>query len=391
LEKVAAENPGQVRVFENSYPSRVFARRSATLAPERTLTQHWFEIALSVPTELVDEACALLDFAGFGGVEIRERDHTSDVVLVVDADGDPSAIDARVSEARNAVAILGAGEPRVAELDPRVWTENWKRHFARRTFAGRIEVRPPWEEPPSDTNVHSIVINPGMAFGTGLHETTASCLELLADEVRPGARVADVGCGSGILAIAAAKLGAIFVLATDVDPLAVEATADNVEANGVGGVVSVELEPGEIGIPEWESGARPGLTDERDARKPAERSSSTHISTQRDANVVGATQSKRTPDRGTPNGATDGGFVSRGDGAFDLVVANILAETLVEMCQLLTSAVRPGGCLVLSGIEARRLKSVEEAFIRSPWRCVRTITRGDWVSLSLHRHARAKP
>jgi ribosomal protein L11 methylase PrmA len=72
-------------------------------------------------------------------------------------------------------------------------------------------------------------------------------------------------------------------------------------------------------------------------------------------------------------------------------VANILAETLVEMCETLTSAVRPGGTLLLSGIEARRLKSVEEAFIGGPWRRERTITRGDWVSLSLHHDALAEP
>ncbi len=380
-------------------------RREPVIAKQSQDTQRWYEIALPVEAGLVDEAAALLDFAGFGGVEIR--DHGSqpggadmcDVVVVVETDGGDAAIHARTQEAREAVEILRAGTPKVTELDSKVWTENWKKHFARRTFADRIEVRPPWEEP---GELLSIVINPGMAFGTGLHETTAGCLELLVGEVKPGFRVADVGCGSGILAIAAAKLGAAHVLATDVDPLAIDATQENIESNAVAGIVRVELEPGEIGIPEWEHDARPGLTRDREERKGesgsareidsrAQESAGGCNSTQRDAKVGGATTERASSERGTPNGAISGGFAACSPASFDLVVANILAETLVEMCETLTSAVRPGGTLVLSGIEARRLKSVEEAFIRGPWRKTRTITRGDWVSLSLHHEALAEP
>ena len=335
------------------------------------MTKRWFEIAVTVPATLVDEAAALLDFAGFGGVEVRERGNSADVVVVVETEGD-AAPDA--ATARDAVAVLGCdSEPRIAELDPKVWTENWKRHFARRTFAGRIEVRPPWEEAaPTSGDLLSIVINPGMAFGTGLHETTAGCLELLVEEVTPGMRVADVGCGSGILAIAAARLGAAEVLATDVDPLAVEATAQNIAANEVAHLVRVELEPGEVGIPEWENDARPGLSA---ARQSADAARSGAVS-------AGSA---------TPNGAIGGGFTARGAAAFDLLVANILAKTLVEMRAPLTTAVRQGGTLVLSGIEAHGLKMVEEAFIRPPWCLARTVTKGDWVSLSLHQIALAEP
>ncbi|MFN2377653.1 MAG: 50S ribosomal protein L11 methyltransferase [Candidatus Binatia bacterium] len=338
------------------------------------MQKRWFEIALPVPADLVDEAAALLDFAGFGGVEVRESASGTDVVVVVETTDDNAAL--QMETAREAVAILGPGQPKVTELDPKVWTENWKRHFARRTFAGRIEVRPPWEEPSPEAGADglvSIVINPGMAFGTGLHETTAGCLELLVEEVRPGMRVADVGCGSGILAIAAARLGAAEVLATDVDPLAVEATRENIEANGVAAIVRAELEPGEVGVPEWEDGPRPGLSqarsDERSAvaafqQPPVDKPAST--------------------EEATPNGATSGGFLERGPAAFDLVVANILAETLVEMRHALTSALRPGGTLVLSGIEVRRLKMVEEAFIGPCLRLGKVLPKGDWVSLALH-------
>jgi ribosomal protein L11 methyltransferase len=213
-----------------------------------------------------------------------------------------------------------------------------------------------------------------MAFGTGLHETTASCLEMLVDEMRPGMRVADIGCGSGILAIAAARLGAASVLATDVDPLAIAATRENIEANSVAGVVEVELEPGEVGIPQWERDARPGLSGARQtgAAHPDAHSGNASVPSESSAGS------------GTPNGATSGGFAARDKHSFDLVVANILAETLVEMRSSLTGAVCRGGFLVLSGIEARRLKMVEEAFIGSGWCCVRCVTKGDWVSLCLH-------
>ncbi len=353
--------------------------------------RRWFEIAIPVPSGLVDEASALLDVAGFGGVEVREHERGTDVVVVVDAEDDgaaePEGLRASIAAAREAIAILDCGEPRIAELDSNVWTENWKRHFARRTFAGVIEVRPPWESaPPDGSGLLSIVINPGMAFGTGLHETTAGCLELLVEQMKPGMRVADVGCGSGILAIAAARLGASHVLATDVDPLAVDATRENIEANDVAGIVEVELEPGEVGIPQWERDARPGLSDARD-RPVACSGDEGHSDAHSPAHDVTLLHDSPRP---AANGATSGGFASRGKRSFDLVVANILAETLVELRSSLAEAAADGGVLVLSGIEARRLKIVEEAFIRPPWRLVRTVAKGDWVSICLH-NALAEP
>ena len=88
-----------------------------------------------------------------------------------------------------------------------------------------------------------------------------------------------------------------------------------------------------------------------------------------------------------PNGATSGGFAAQPAGSFDLVVANILAETLVELRDVLSQAVAPGGTLLLSGIEARRLKLVEEAFIGPRWRLARSLPKGDWVSIALHPQA----
>lgn len=115
----------------------------------------------------------------------------------------------------------------VAEDVPAGWEERW-RDFHRPVRVGRLWIGPPWETPPADTE--AIVIDPGRAFGTGGHATTRLCLQLLADQERGS--LLDIGCGSGVLAIAAARLGYGPVVAVDHDPSAVEATRRNAAANG---------------------------------------------------------------------------------------------------------------------------------------------------------------
>src|SRR3954454_19254048 len=115
---------------------------------------------------------------------------------------------------------------------PDDWSERWKRFHRPVLIGGKLYVRPPWEAPAVRPGVAEIVIDPGQAFGTGTHPTTALCLELLL-ELKPGGSFADLGCGSGVLAIAAAKLGFGPVTAVDAERQAVEATRANALANGV--------------------------------------------------------------------------------------------------------------------------------------------------------------
>lgn len=115
---------------------------------------------------------------------------------------------------------------------PDDWAERWKRFHRPVLIAGRIYVRPPWEEAAMRPGVTEIVIDPGQAFGTGTHPTTALCLELML-ELKPRGSFADLGCGSGVLAIAAAKLGHGPVTAVDAEQQAIEATRANALVNGV--------------------------------------------------------------------------------------------------------------------------------------------------------------
>ncbi len=132
-------------------------------------------------------------------------------------------------------AALGEGADDVytAVVDEEDWAENWKAHFPPLRIGRRWVVRPTWETVELGPDDLELVLDPGQAFGTGDHATTSMCLELLEDADVAGKSVLDIGCGSGILSIGAAKLGADRVLAVDIEPGAVEVARVNAERNGV--------------------------------------------------------------------------------------------------------------------------------------------------------------
>ena len=124
--------------------------------------------------------------------------------------------------------------------DDSEWKDNWKEFFKPKKVGKRIVVKPTWYDYEKEEGDLIIEIDPGMAFGTGTHETTSLCLRMMEDYMKPGDKVLDVGCGSGILAIAGALLGSTDVLGVEIDPVAVEIAQENLELNGVADVARAQ-------------------------------------------------------------------------------------------------------------------------------------------------------
>jgi ribosomal protein L11 methyltransferase len=181
-------------------------------------------LAVRVRREDAETALAeLLELAPNGVEETEDGDVVE--YAVYGAPGELPALPALEAAAGEALVEVVTSEI------PDDWVDGWKRFHEPVLVGGRLQVRPPWSEPAGD-GVHDVVIDPGLAFGTGSHATTRMCLELLL-ELEPGGSFADLGCGSGVLAIAAAKLGWGPVTAVDREPASVEAARANAAANGV--------------------------------------------------------------------------------------------------------------------------------------------------------------
>ena len=308
---------------------------AATHHPERL----WYELSIDVHAEAVEPVSELLGRYGFNeGVAIDEpyvQDGDGDNLeidvekpftirtWVADTDYDPAIIE----EIRGALWHLGMMRPiselRVSSLAEEDWANAWKEHFKVHRIGDRVVIRPPWLEyaPRGDEVV--VELDPGMAFGTGLHPSTRLTMLGVEDVIDDGDTVLDVGTGSGILAIAALKLGASRIDAVDVETVAVRATKENAERNGVGDRIDVRL--GSVGTSE-----------------PFQ-------------------------------------------GQYDVVLANIIARILIELVDGIVDATKPGGDIVLAGIIQEREPDVITAFEARGASVVNRRQQEDWVSLVLQR------
>lgn len=139
----------------------------------------------------------------------------------------------KIKELRDMGIDVGEGKVEDEKMFEQDWANNWKKYYKPTKVGERIVVKPTWEEYKVEDNELVVELDPGMAFGTGTHETTRMCIQALERYVRPESTVFDVGCGSGILAIAAAKLGSKLAVGVDLDPVAVESAKENVEFNNL--------------------------------------------------------------------------------------------------------------------------------------------------------------
>jgi ribosomal protein L11 methyltransferase len=298
----------------------------------------WLELETSAEPEAVESVAAV--FAEFGqGVAIEQAVESSrdgDIVhLHADAAvvlktylpvRDPST-PSRQAQIEKAVWALGklrqVSSLRVRTIREADWANAWKEHFFVHRVGQRTVIVPSWREAEYAPRKDDVVLflDPGMAFGTGLHPTTRLCLRAAEELVTPGMRVIDVGAGSGILSIAAARLGAGHVEAFEIDPVAASVCQQNVERNGV--AVNV------------------------------------HVTAS------------------TLNGAP-------GE-PFDLLLGNLSIATLLDLQPVLALQLRPGGRAVLSGVLVERADELLAALHAAGWQHERTEQEQDWVALLVRR------
>ncbi len=287
----------------------------------------WHRVTVETDATSVELASDLLWGAGTAAIEERAGTDDRTVVLVA---GFAGRAEAEVAAAR--VRSLACGPVGVAAVTDD-GLDGW-RPWARPVRTGRFALTPPWCEPLTDGS-ETLWIDPGRTFGSGSHPTTRLMVALTETIVRPGDRVLDVGTGSGVLAVAAARCGAASVLAIDVDPASPATAAANADANGVAGSVT---------------------TASTDVGELADR-------------------------------------VRAGAPGYEVVLANLLAATLVELADSLVTVTRPGGHLVVSGLLEDGWRTVADHLAArgagSTPRCAATVgevrTEAGWAAVVLRR------
>ena len=316
-----------------------------TRAPDAAGADAWLELTVEADIEAVEAVSEILGRVAPGGTSVEPGFELVDEGLGARVDPakpatvrayvparDPAAAERAVAEAEAALGHLQAfGLRPIGTLTTRIvheadWAEAWKAHFPVLRIGRRLVIRPTWRRHRRAADDVVLALDPGMAFGTGLHPTTRLCLgalEELADRGRlDGARVLDVGCGSGILAIAAVRLGAVSAFGVDTDPIAIEATTANARRNGI-------------------------------ARR-----------------VRAAT-----------------GSLPSGERPFPVVLANLIASVLVALADQLVAELEPGGVVLASGIFVDREAAVREALETAGLRVTQRWAEGEWVALEATRPA----
>ncbi|MCC6146955.1 MAG: 50S ribosomal protein L11 methyltransferase [Anaerolineaceae bacterium] len=299
----------------------------------------WLEVSMTVSGELAEAVAEVLGRFANNGVVIESG------VVYKDASDEGTPVDPvrifgyliadeKLEETRQRLAealwhlgqIQALPEVQYRAIADEDWMAAWKKHYRPIPIGQRLLILPAWIKK-EQTGRIAVRIDPSMAFGTGTHPTTQLCLEVVEEYTRPGMDVLDVGCGSGILAIAALKLGAHHALAVDTDRAAIRATRENAVANGVEEKIKVGV--------------------------------------------------------GSVSEVRNGDFSLR---QAPLVLANILAPVIIRLFDSgLAALVEPGGLLALSGILAEQSQEVEAAASRQGLSFIERKQSGDWIALVFRR------
>ena len=315
----------------------------------------WKKFTLTTTTQAVDLVSSMLDDIGIEGVEIEDNvplteretkgmfidtlpelppdEGVAKVSFYVDDDRDIEELMKQVEEGLDELAVftnLGQRTIAASETEDKDWINNWKQYFKPFTVDD-ILIKPTWETIPEEHKDKLLVqIDPGTAFGTGMHETTQLCIRQLKKAVDSGTKLLDVGTGSGILGITALKLGAKEVWGTDLDENAITAVGENLEANGISGDRFHVLQGNILNDPSVQEWA--------------------------------------------------------GFGCYDVVVANILADVIILLVDEIPVHLKQGGLFITSGIINMKEQAVLDAFAKNPAFEVLEVTRqGEWVSVTARK------
>ena len=279
----------------------------------------WHELSILVPYEYVEPISYLFDRYGHGmSIEIQGQ---KEVLLRTYL---PSTSRQRLAHIEVGVKLAGLLET-IGDLEVRAltddedWQNSWKSHFSLLKLGQNLVIRPSWVDYEPRENEIVIDLDPGLAFGTGYHPTTYTCLEILERLIKPNFAVLDVGTGSGILAVAAAKLGAREVLALDTDPVAVKSAKQNFQRSNLGSqvIAAQGSVPHKLAI----------------------------------------------------------------DFYYDLVIANISARAISERAESLTPTLKSGGYLIASGIISDQRDTAESGLKNSGFAILEACIKEDWVTL----------
>lgn len=315
----------------------------------------WNKFRLTTTTEAEDIVSSMLMDLGIQGVEIEDKvpltqsdkeqmfvdilpeteadDGVAYLSFYLEEDEDKEKVIADVrAELQDMASYLNVGactieESQTEDVD---WVNNWKQYF-HQFYVDDILIIPSWEEvKPEDSDKIVIHIDPGTAFGTGMHETTQLCIRQIRKYTTPETTILDVGCGSGILGMLALKFGAKYSVGTDLDPCAIEATYENMEVNGI----NKDMYEVMIG----------NIIDDKDVQDKV------------------------------------------GYGKYDIVVANILADVLVALTPVIVDQLKDGGIYITSGIIDDKEETVVEAVKAAGLEVLEVTYQGEWVSVTARKN-----
>ena len=315
----------------------------------------WNKFRLKTTTESEDIVSSMLMDLGIQGIEIEDKipltqsdkeqmfvdilpeieadDGVAYISFYLEEDEDKEEVLANVKkelEEMRAYTNVGACTIEESQTEDVDWVNNWKQYF-HQFYVDDVLIIPSWEEvKPEDEDKMIIHIDPGTAFGTGMHETTQLCIRQIRKYVTPDTTILDVGCGSGILGMLALKFGAKYSVGKDLDPCAIDATYENMEVNGI------TKDQYEVMIG--------NIIDDKEVQDKV------------------------------------------GYEKYDIVVANILADVLVPLTPVILHQLKTGGIYITSGIIDAKEETVVEAVKEAGLEVLEVTYQGEWVSVTARKN-----